>query len=161
MFFAHSDIHVLYTLENHGVHALPSQVGPEFYAEDEIERYSEECYLYEKRLETDFTRDSKSCQPPCDEQFPMLRDKELNNQFVEHYLQYQPKELVDYINEFDFQYSDNTDEELTLLIDMLFDSRDVYSRHKFHVSKTRRKFHVTLKPKAELKTNDPAKYIYT
>ena len=58
---------------------------------------------------------------------------------------------MDYNNEFDFQYSDITDEEMTLLIDMLLDSRDVYSRQKFDVGKTRQKFHVTLKPKAELK----------
>ena len=70
-------------------------------------------------------------------------------------MQYQPKELVDYIKEFDFQYSDITDEELILLIDMLLDSRDVYSRHKFDVRKTRQKFHVTLKSKAELKTQRP------
>ena len=37
--------------------------------------------------------------------------------------------------------------KMTLLIDMLLDSRDVYSRHKFDVGKTRQKFHVTLKPK--------------
>ena len=83
--------------------------------------------------------------------------KNLNNRLIEHYLQYQPKELVDYLKEFDFQYSDITDEEMTLLIDMLLDSRDVYSRHKFDVGKTRQKFHVTLKPKAELKRQRPSK----
>ena len=64
---------------------------------------------------------------------------------------------MDYIKEFDFQYSDITDEELILLIDMLLDSRDVYSRHKFDVRKTRQKFHVTLKSKAELKTQRPSR----
>ena len=55
--FAYSDIHiVVYTLESHGVHALSSEGDPEFYAEDEIERYSEEFHLNEKDLETDFTR---------------------------------------------------------------------------------------------------------
>ena len=53
---------------------------------------------------------------------------------------------MDYIKEFDFQYSDITDEEMTLLIDMLLASRDVYSRHKFYVGRTRQKFLVTLKP---------------
>ena len=81
---------------------MSSEGDPEFYAEDEIERYSEEFYLDEKDLETDFTKDSKSCQPPCDEQFPILREKDLNNRLIEHYLQYQPKELVDYIKQFDF-----------------------------------------------------------
>ena len=50
-----------------------------------------------------------------------------------------------------------TDEQMTLLIDMLLDSRDVYSRHKFDVGMTRQKFHVTLQPKAELKKQRPSK----
>ena len=79
------------------------------------------------------TKNSKSSQPPCDQHFPILREKDLNKRLIEHYLQYQRKQLVDYIKEFDFQYSDITDEEMTLLSDMLLDSRDVYSRHKFDV----------------------------
>ena len=156
--FAYSDIHVVvHTLESHGVHAMSSESDPEFYAEDEIERYSEEFWLDEKDLETDFTKDSKSCQPPCNEHFPILREKDLNNRLIEHYFENQPKELLDYIKEFDFQHSDITDEEMTFLIDMLLDSRDVYSRHKFDVGKTRQKFLVTLKPKAELKRQRPSK----
>ena len=46
---------------------------------------------------------------------------------------------------------------MTLLIDLLLDSRDVYSRHKFDVGKTRQQFHVTLKLKAELKRQRPRK----
>ena len=34
---------------------------------------------------------------------------------------------------------------------MLLDSQFVYSRHKFDAGKTRQKFHLTPKPKAELK----------
>ena len=97
--FAYSDIQVVvYTLETHGAHAMSSEGDPEFYAEDEIERYSEEFNLDEKDLETDFTKDSKSCQPPRDEKFPTLRKKELNNRLFEHYLQWQLKERVDYIS---------------------------------------------------------------
>ena len=40
---------------------------------------------------------------------------------------------------------------MILLINMLIDSKDVYSFHKFDVGKTRQKFHVTLKPNVELK----------
>ena len=40
---------------------------------------------------------------------------------------------------------------MLLPIDMLVDARDVYSQHIFDVGKTRQKFHVTLKPKVELK----------
>ena len=61
------------------------------------------------------------------------------------------------MKEFDLQFSDITDEEMTLLIDMLLDSRDVYTQHKFDVGKTRQKFHVTLKPNVELKTQRPSK----
>ena len=40
---------------------------------------------------------------------------------------------------------------MIFLIDVLVDTRDVYSQHKFDVGKTRQKFQVTLKPNAELK----------
>ena len=46
---------------------------------------------------------------------------------------------------------------MILLIDMLVDARDVYSQHKFDVGKTRQNFHVTLKPKIELKRQRPSK----
>ena len=58
------------------------------------------------------------------------------------------------MKEFDFQFSDITDEGMTLLIDMVIDSRDVYSQHKQHkfdVGRTRQKFHIKLKPNVELK----------
>ena len=61
------------------------------------------------------------------------------------------------MKEFDCQFSDITDEEMTFLIDMLVDSRDVYSQHKFDVHKTRQKFHVTVKPNVELKRQRPSK----
>ena len=156
--FVYSNIRiVVYTVEENGVHALSSEGDPDFNAEDEIERYSEAFYLKNNDLETVFTKDSKSCQPTCDEQIPTFREKHYNNQLIEHYLQYHPKDLVQYEKEFDFQFSDITDEEKTLLIDMLIDSRDVYSQHKFDVGKTRQKFHVKLKPKVELKRQRPSK----
>ena len=102
---------------------MSAEGDPEFYAEDEIDRYSEEFHLNERELETDFTSDAKSCQPDCDEQFPILRPKEQNEALIEHYLQYQPKELIDYVKQFDFQYSDISDSEMPLLIDMLIDSK--------------------------------------
>ena len=156
--FAYADVQiVVYTLEENGVHALSAEGDTEFYADDEIERYSEEFLLENRESETDFTKDSKSCQPTCDEQFPVLREKDQDNRLIDHYLQYQPKELINYVKEFDFQYSDITDEEMVLLIDMLVDARDVYSQHKFDVGKTRQKFHVTLKPNVELKRQRPSK----
>ena len=156
--FAYSDVQiVVYSLDEHAIHAMSAEGDPEFYAEDEIDRYSEEFHLNERELETDFTSDTKSCQPDCDEKFPILRPKEQNEALIEHYLQYQPKELIDYVKQFDFQYSDITDNELPLLIDMLTDSKDVHSLHKFDVGKTRQKFHVTLKPNVELKRQRASK----
>ena len=87
-----------------GSQQLPYQkLDVEFYAKDEINRYSEEFRLYERELETDFTSDAKSRQPVCDEQFPVLNPKEQTESPNEHYLQYQGKELADYVKQFDFQ----------------------------------------------------------
>ena len=136
--FAYADVQlVVYTLEENGVHALSTEGDAEFYADDEIKRYSEEILLENRELETDFTKDSKSCQRKCDEQFPILREKDHNNRLIDHYFQYQPKELINCVKEFDFQYSDITDEEIILLIDSLVDARDVYYQHKFNVGKNR------------------------
>ena len=156
--FAYADVQlVVYTFEENGVHALSAEGDAELYADDEIERFSEELLLENRELETDFTKDSKCCQPTSDEQFPVLREKDHNDRLIYHYLQYQPKEITNYVKEFDFQYSDITDEEMILLIVMLVDARDVYSQHKFDVGKTRQNFHVTLKPNVELKRQRPCK----
>ena len=156
--FAYSDIQVVvYSLDEHAIHALSAEGEPEFYAEDETDRYSEQLHLNEKELETDFTSDAKSCQPDCDEQFLIWRPKEQNEALVEHYLQYQSKELIDYVKQFDFQFSDITDNEMTLLIDMLIESKCVCSLHKFDVGKTRQNYHVTLKPNVKLKRQRASK----
>ena len=156
--FVFSDIQiVVYSSDEHAIHAMLAEGDPEIYAEDEIDRHSEEIHLNERDLETVFTSDAKSCQPDCDEQFPVLRPKKQNEALIEHYLQYQPKEFIDYAKQFDFQYSDLTDNEMTLLIIMLIDSKDMYSLHKFDVGKTRQKFHVTLKPHVELKRQRASK----
>ena len=140
---AYSEIQiVVYSLDEHAIHAMSAEGDPQFYVEDEIDRYKEKFHLNERELETDFTCGAKACQPVCDEQIPVLRPKELSEDLIEHYLQYQLKELIDYVKQFNFQYSDITDIEMTLLIDMLIESKDVYSLHKFNVGKTRQKFHV-------------------
>ena len=81
----------------------------------------------------------------------------MNNDLIDYYLQYQPQEIKDFIKQFDFQYTDLEDEELVMLIDMIIDSRDVYSQHKFDIGKTKQKFHVTLKPNSELRKQRPSK----
>ena len=95
---------VVYTLEEHGVHALSAEGDAEFYADDEMERYSEVFVLEHRELELDFTKDSKSCQPTCDEQFLVLPEKNHNNGLSDHYLRFQPKELINYVKEFNFHY---------------------------------------------------------
>ena len=74
--------------------------------------------------------------------FPIFCKSDLNNRVIELFLQYQPIELVDYIQDCDFQYSNITDEELIFLIDNLPKSRDVYSLQKFDLGKTHQKFHI-------------------
>ena len=64
---------------------------------------------------------------------------------------------MQYVTEFDSQFSDFTDEELILPIDMLSVSRNVYSRHIFDVDETRQKFHVKFKRNVELKMQRPSK----
>ena len=88
------------------VHAMSPEGNPTFYTQDEIERYSKEFYLGEKDLETDFTRDSKPCKPTCVEQFPLLGEKDVNKRLMGHFLQYQLRDLVKFLKEFDFQHSD-------------------------------------------------------
>ena len=95
------------------------------YAEDDIERYSDEFFVENHELETDFTKDFKSCQPTCDEQFPVLRKKDHSNRLIDHHLQYHPYEITNDLEKVDFQYLDITDEEMILLIDALVDARDV------------------------------------
>ena len=103
--FAYAGVQiVVYTLEENGVHPLSAEGDAVFYADDKIKRYSEEFLLENRELETDFTEDSKSCQPTCDEQFPVHCETNLNNRLIDHYLQDQPKELINYVKEFDFHY---------------------------------------------------------
>ena len=88
-FFAYAEIQiVVYSLDEHAIDAMSAEGDPEFYAEDEIDRYSEKVHLNERKLENDFTSDAKSCQPDCGKPLPVLRSKEQNEAFIEHYLQY-------------------------------------------------------------------------
>ena len=156
--FAYADVQiVVYTLEESRVPALSAAGDAEFYADNETEKYSGETLLENRELETDFTKDFNPCKPTCDEKFPVLREKDHNNRLIDHYLQYQPTELINYVKEVVCQYSYITDEEMILLIDMLVDARDVYSQHKFDVGKTRQKILVTLKSNVELKQQRPSK----
>ena len=85
--FAYADVQiVLYTLKENGVHALSAELDAEIYADGEIERYGGDLLLENRQSETDFTKDSKPCQPTCDEQFPILREIDHNNRLSDLYL---------------------------------------------------------------------------
>ena len=112
---------------------MSAQTDAEIYAADEIERYNEDFFLEKRELETDVTEDSISCQPTCDEKFPVLREKEHKTRLIDHYLKNYLKEITNYVEEFIFQFSDINYEEMIFLIDMLVDARDVYSQQKFDV----------------------------
>ena len=77
---------VVYTFAENGVHALSVEGGAEIYADDEIERYSEEFLLENREQGADFTKDSQSCQLTCDEQCPLVRENDHNNRLIDHYL---------------------------------------------------------------------------
>ena len=150
--FAYADVQiVVYILEENEVHAVSAEGDAEFYGDNGRQRYSEKFLLQSCDLETDLTKSSKSCQPTSDEQFPVFRERDHNKRLIHHYLQNQPKELINYVKKFDFQYSDIRDGEMVLLIDMSVDLRDVYSQHKLDVCKTRQSFYVKLNPNVELK----------
>ena len=125
--------------------------------ENEEETYTNEWTKKRDELQTDFSRDSKSCQPPCSEQFRILRPKETNNDLIDYYLQNQSKDIKNVIRKFDSRYTDLEDEELVTLIDMIINHRDVYSQHKFDIGQTKQKLHVTLNHNSELRIQRPSK----
>ena len=143
-----------------GTDSIRSNLPPnnERYVENEVVNYTNEWTKKRDELETDFTRNSKSCQPPCTEQFPILRLKQLIDDLIDSYLQYQSEDIKNLIKQFDFRYyTDLKDEEQATLIDMIMKSRDVYSQHKFDSGQTKQKFHVSLKPNSELRKQRPSK----
>ena len=143
-------IQIISKRETDSIRRNPSP-NNEHYVENEVENYTNEWTEERDELETDCTRDSKSCQPPCAEQFPILRSKQLNDDLIDYYLQNQSEDIKNFIKQFDFRYTDLEDEELVTLIDMIIDSRDVYTQHKFYIGQTKQKFHVTLKPNSKLR----------
>ena len=102
-----------------------------------MENYTNEWTREWDELETEFTRDSKSYQPPCTEQFPILRLKHPNDDLIDYYLQYQSPDIKNLIEQFDFQCTDLEDEELVILIDMIIKSRKVYSNQRDITTKKR------------------------
>ena len=86
-----------------------------------------------------------------------MRSKQLNDDLIDYYLQSQSEDIKNLIKHFDFRYTDLEDEEIVTLIDMIKDSRDVYSQHKLDIGQTKQKIHVTLNPNSELRKQRPSK----
>ena len=80
-----------------------------------------------------------------------MRSKQLNDDLIDYYVQYQTEGIKKLTKQFDFRYTDLEDEVLVTIIDMIIDSRDVYSQQKFDIGQRKQKFHVTLKPNSELR----------
>ena len=149
-------IQIINKRETDSIRRNPSP-NNEHYAENEKENYTNEWTKERDELETDFTRDSKSCQPPCTKQFPILWPKQLDDDLIDYYLQYQSEDVKNLIRQFDFRYTDLEDEALVTVIDMIIDSRDVHSQHKIDIGQTKQKVHVTVKPNSELRKQQPSK----
>ena len=130
------------------------------YAEIEVENYTNEWTEEREELETDFTRDSKSCQLPCTEHFLILRPIKLNICLIDYYFQYQSQDIRNLIKQIDFRYTDCKDEELVTLIGMFIDSRDFNVQQKIDIGQTRQKFHITLKRNSELRTQRSSKCLF-
>ena len=83
--------------------------------------------------------------------------KQLKDDLIDYYLQYQSEGIKDLMKQFDFRYADLEDEELVTLTDKIIQSGDVYSQQKFDIGQTRQNFHVTLKPNSERRKQWPSK----
>ena len=129
----------------------------EHYVENEIENYTNEWTKEQDELKTEFTKVAKSCQPLCTEDILILRRKQINDNLIDYYLQYQPEYIKSLIKQFGFRYTDLEDEELVTLIDKIKDFRDVYSQHKVDIGQTKQNFHNTLKPNSELRKQRSSK----
>ena len=74
----------------------------EHYAEHEILNYAKAWTREKDELKNDFSKHSKTCQTPCSDQFPILRTKQLRNDLIDYYLQYQPQDIKNLIRQFNF-----------------------------------------------------------
>ena len=81
-------IQIITRRESDSIRRNPSSNNNEHYVENEVENYTNEWTRERDELDTDFTRDSKSCQPPRTEQFPILRPKQLYDDLIDYYRQY-------------------------------------------------------------------------
>ena len=154
--YSGNQIQIISSRETDSIRRTPSS-NKENYVENEVENYANELTKEGDELETDFTRDSKSCQYLCTEQFPILRLKHFNDDLIEYYLQYQSQDIRNLKKQFDFQTTDLKDEELVNLVDMIIDFWDVYSQHQFDIGQTRQKIHVTLEPNSKPRKKWPRK----
>ena len=65
----------------------------ELHDENEEQKHTNEWTEKRDELETGITRDSKSCHPPCTEQFSILRPKQINDNLIFYYLQNESQDI--------------------------------------------------------------------
>ena len=126
--FTHSgiQIRIITRRETDSIRTNPSS-NDKHCAKYGVGNYTNEKTKEKEELKTDLRNDSKSCKPPCTEQFLILRSKQPNDNLIDYYLQYQPQDIKSLIKKFDFQYTELEDAELVTLTNMIIDSRNVYS----------------------------------
>ena len=95
-------IQIITRRETDSIRLNPSSSN-KHYIENEGENSTNEWTREPEELEIYFTRDSKPSQPPCSEQFPTLKPKQFNDVLIEYNLQYQSKDIRDFIIQFDFR----------------------------------------------------------
>ena len=93
--FVYADVQiVVYIFAENARHAMSAKGDAKFYT-DENAKWCSEDFLWENcEFKTDYTKESESCEPTSEEQFPVFCEKDHSNRFMEHYLQYQPKDLT-------------------------------------------------------------------
>ena len=78
------------------------------------------------------------------------------SKFQEEFAKYSAEEQL-LLNKFDLTDTDLSTSEKFELFDEIVTSKDVYSHHKYDIGTIEQKFHIRLKPNAELKKQRPSK----
>ena len=116
-------IQIITKRETDSIRGNPSS-NNEHYVENEVEKYTNEWTKERDELETDFTR-FKILSTTLHPTISHLETKQLNDDLIDYYLQYQSQDIKILMKQFGFRYIDLEDEELVTLIDMIIDCRDV------------------------------------
>ena len=90
-------IQIITNRETDSIERNPS-TKTKHYFENEVQNYTNEWTEGRDELETEITIDSKSRQRPSTEHFPTLIPKQLKDNLIDYYLQYQSQNIKNLIN---------------------------------------------------------------